>query len=78
MKKQEGEYLKKRDKVRNHVIMSRLNLKNATYQKVMGQRNNGKINQPLNAREVETLSNSLQTVIDVCRDLQDELKKTDK
>lgn len=78
MKKQEGEYLKKRDKVRNHVIMSRLKLKNATYQKVMGQRNNGKINQPLNAREVETLTNSLQTVINVCKDLQEELKKTDK
>lgn len=77
MKKQEGEFLKKRDKVRYHLIMTRLGLKNQTYQKVMGQLSNGKYNQPLNNSEVETLNTGLQVVIDACKDLQEELKKKD-
>lgn len=77
MKKQEGEFLKKRDKVRHHLIMTRLGLKNQTYQKVMNQPSNGKYNQPLNDSEVETLNNGLQVVIDACKDLQEELRKKD-
>lgn len=78
MKKQEGEFLKKRDKVRYHLIMTRLGLKNQTYQKLMGQLSNGKYNQPLNDGEVESLDKGLQTVIDACKDLQKELKKRDQ
>jgi hypothetical protein len=77
MKKQEGEFLKKRDKVRHHLIMTRLGLKNQTYQKIMQQLSNGKYNQPFNDKEVETLNTGLQVVIDACKDLQEELKKKD-
>lgn len=77
MKKQEGEFLKKRDKVRHHLIMTRLGLKNQTYQKVMQQKSNGKINQPFNDNEVKTLIKGLNEVIDACNDLIDELKIPD-
>lgn len=77
MKKQEGEFLKKRDKVRHHLIMTRLGLKNQTYQKVMQQKSNGKINQPFNDNEVKTLIKGLNEVIDACNDFIDELKIPD-
>ena len=77
MKKQEGELIKKRDKVRHHLIMTRLGLKNQTYQKVMGQLSNGKLNQPFNDSEVETIHQGLQVVIDACKDFQKELKTPD-
>lgn len=78
MKKQEGEFLKKRDKVRHHLIMTRLGLKNQTYQKVMQQKSNGKINQPFNDNEVKTLIKGLNEVIDACNDLIDELRRPDQ
>jgi hypothetical protein len=77
MKKQEGEFLKKRDKVRHHLIMTRLGLKNQTYQKIMQQLSNGKYNQPFNDKEVETIRKGVQNVIDVCNDFLDELNKAD-
>ena len=77
MKKQEGEFLKKRDKVRHHVIMTRLGLKNQTYQKCMGQQSNGKINQPLNDSEVETIKMGVKNVIVICTDFLKELDKSD-
>ena len=80
MKKQQGEFLKKRDKVRHHLIMTRLcqSDRNTLYQKLMQQQVNKKVNQPLNDKEVTTLDERLQVVIDVCKDLQDELRKTDQ
>lgn len=77
MKKQEGEFLKKRDKVRHHLIMTRLGLKNQTYQKIMGQKSNGKINQPFNQNEIDTLTVGIKEVIDVCNDFIEELKRHD-
>lgn len=78
MKKQQGELLKKRDKVRHHVVMTRLGLKNQTYQKIQGQLSNGKYNQPFNDSEVETIHQGLQVVIDACKDFQKELKTPDQ
>lgn len=75
MKKQEGEFLNKRNKVRHHLIMTRLGLKNQTYQKIMGQLSNGKHNQPFNDNEVNSIHDGLQNVIEICKDLQDELRK---
>lgn len=77
MKKQEGQFLLKRDKVRHHLIMTRLGLKNQTYQKIMNQKSNGKLNQPFNDGEVETIHQGLQVVIDACKDFQKELKTPD-
>jgi hypothetical protein len=77
MKKQEGKFLTKRDKVRRHLIMTKLDLKNQTYQKIMGQQSNGKKNQPFNDSEVETIKKGLQVVIDACKDFQDELNTPD-
>lgn len=77
MKKQEGKFLIKRDKVRHHLIMTRLGLKNQTYQKIMQQLCNGKYNQPFNDKEVETIKQGVQNVIDVCNDFLEELNTPD-
>lgn len=79
MKKQEGEFLKKRDKVRHHLIMTRLcqSDRNTLYQKLMQQQVNKKYNAPLNDKEQATLDERLQVVIDACKDLQDELRRPD-
>lgn len=79
MKKQEGQFLLKRDKVRHHLIMTRLcqSDRNTLYQKLMNQQVNKKYNAPLNEKEVKTLDERLQVVIDVCKDLQNELKQSD-
>ena len=77
MKKQQGIFLAKRDKVRHHLIMTRLGLKNQTYQKIMQQKSNGKINQPFNANEVKTICDNLQVVIDAFKEFQDELNTPD-
>lgn len=77
MKKQEGKLLLKRDKLRHHLIMTRLGLKNQTYQKIMGQKSNGKINQPFNQNEIDTLTVGIKEVISVCNDFIEELKRPD-
>ena len=79
MKKQEGQFLLKRDKVRHHLIMTRLcqSDRNTLYQKLQGQQVNKKYNSALNDKEVSTLDERLQVVIDVCKDLQDELRRED-
>lgn len=79
MKKQEGQFLLKRDKVRHHLIMTRLceSDRSTLYQKTMGQKTNKITNAPLNDKEVTTLDERLQVVIDVCKDLQDELRRED-
>lgn len=77
MKKQDDKFILKRDKVRKHLIMTKLGLKNQTYQKIMGQQSNGKYNQPFNDSEVETIYQGLQKVIDACKDLQKDLKRLD-
>lgn len=77
MKKQDDKFILKRDKVRNHLLMTRLGLKNQTYQKIMGQKSNGKYNQPFNDNEVETIRKGVQNVIDVCKDFIKELDHKD-
>lgn len=78
MKKQEGEFLKKRDKVRHHLIMTRIkDIKNQTYQKIMGQKSNGKINQPFNQSEIDTLTIGIKEVIEVCQDFINEINTPD-
>lgn len=57
--------------------MTRLGLKNQTYQKLMGQKSNGKYNQPLNDSEVETFKKGLEEVIEVCTDMIKELNTPD-
>lgn len=77
MKKQDDKFILKRDKVRHHVVMTRLGLKNQTYQKIQGQLSNGKYNQPFNDSEVETIRNGVKNVIDVCNDFLNDLDRND-
>lgn len=77
MKKQDDKFILKRDKVRNHLLMTRLGLKNQTYQKIMGQKSNGKYNQPFNDSEVETIRNGVKNVIYVCKDFLNDLDRKD-
>lgn len=73
MKKQEGTFLIKRDKVRERVIMKRLVIRNNLYKKLMGQQYNKKYNVPLNDSEVSELDHGLNEVIEACKELKDEL-----
>lgn len=77
MKKQEGAFLLKRDKVRERVIMKRLVTRNNLYKKLMGQQYNKKYNVPLNDSELQELDRGLNEVIEVCKDLKDELHRKD-
>ncbi len=77
MKKQEGTFLIKRDKVRERVIMKRLVIRNNLYKKLMGQQYNKKYNVPLNDSEVQELDQGLSEVIEVCKDLKNEIQRKD-
>lgn len=78
MKKQQGKLLLKRDKLRHHLIMTRIkDIKNQTYQKIMGQKSNGKINQPFNQNEIDTLTVGITEVIEVCQDFIKEINTPD-
>lgn len=77
MKNQTKEFIQKRDKMRHHLIMTRIGAKNHTYQKLMGQMSNGKYNPPLNESEIEDITKGVTNVISVCNDFLEELKKKD-
>ena len=73
MKKQDKNFLEKRELIRNVLIMKRLNIKNQTYQKLMGQKVNGIYDRELNDWEVQDIDNSLNEVEQVIKDFRDEL-----
>lgn len=73
MKKQDKNFLEKRELIRNVLIMKRLNIKNQTYQKLMGQKVNGIYDRELNDWEVQAIENSLNEVKQVIKDFRDEL-----
>lgn len=80
MKNQDEKFILKRDKVRHHLIMTRLceSDRSTLYQRIQGQSVNKKYNSPLPDKEVKKLDERLQYVIDICRDFQDELRKPDQ
>ena len=73
MKKQDKNFLEKRELIRNVLIMKRLNIKNQTYQKLMCQKVNGIYDRELNDWEVQDIDNSLNEVEQVIKDFRDEL-----
>ena len=73
MKDQDKTFLEKRELVRGMLIMKRLNIKNQTYQKLMGQKVNGVYNRPLNDWEVTDIINSMDEVEQAIKDFRDEL-----
>ena len=77
MKKQEGEFLKKREAIRYHLIMKRVVNKNQLYQKLMGQVVNGKKDSPLTEIEIEELDNGLKNIQEIIKQFRNELHKKD-
>lgn len=75
MKNQDEEFISKRDPVRKALNIKSLKLKGHTYQKVMGQKNNGKYNGPLNDSEVSDLDLSLANTQKIIQEFRDELKR---
>lgn len=79
MKKQEGEFLIKRARIRKILVMTKLidSNRNSLYQKLLGQQVNKKYNPPLNDKEVQELDDRIQSVIDTCKEFQEELRRPD-
>lgn len=73
MKEQDEKLLLIRELGRSVLIMKRLNIKNQTYQKLMGQKVNGIYNRPLNDWEVKDLVLALTKVQEIVKKFIDEL-----
>jgi hypothetical protein len=73
MKDQDKTFLERRELVRGMLIMKRLNIKNQTYQKLMGQKVNGIYDRPLNDWEVTDIINSLDEVSEAINNFRNEL-----
>ena len=74
MKIQDDNFLLKRAKIRKTLIMTKLNLKNQTYQKLMGQQVNKKYDSPLSDSEVSEFDSALANAEIVIKEMRDELR----
>lgn len=77
MKNQDDKFKEKRDKIRKIMIMTRLGLKNQTYQKLMSQQVNKKYDSPLTDSEVSEFDSALANAEIVIKEMRDELHAKD-